>query len=63
MDEICKADRTYKGFMDCAKKLYAAGGVKAFFPGFTPCIIRAFFGNAACFVCVEQSKKIMNKMF
>ena len=49
--------------MDCAKRLFKEGGVKAFFPGFTPCMIHAFLGNAACFVCYEQSKSIMNKIF
>ena len=63
VDNIVKAERKYHGFMDCAKRLYAEGGVKAFFPGFTPCIIRAFLGNAACFVCYEQSKAMMNKVF
>lgn len=63
MDSIVKSERQYKGFADCAKRLYASGGWKAFFPGFTPCIIRAFVGNAACFVCLEQSKKAMNKIF
>ena len=58
-----KSEREVKGFIECAKSIYAKGGVKAFFPGFTPCIIRAFVGNAACFVCYEQSKAVMNKIF
>lgn len=49
--------------MNAAKSIYQSGGVKAFFPGFTPCILRAFIGNAACFLCYEQSKAVMNKMF
>ena len=63
MEPIVKSERQYKGFMSCAKAIYQKGGVKAFFPGFAPCIIRAFIGNAACFVCYEQSKSIMNKLF
>ena len=63
MEPIVKSERQYKGLMSCAKAIYKKGGVKAFFPGFAPCIIRAFIGNAACFVCYEQSKAIMNKLF
>lgn len=63
VEPIVKSERQYKGFMSCAKAIYKKGGVKAFFPGFAPCIIRAFIGNAACFVCYEQSKAIMNKLF
>jgi solute carrier family 25 carnitine/acylcarnitine transporter 20/29 len=63
VDDIVKSNRKYKGFMDAAKTIYKNGGVKAFFPGVTPCLIRAFIGNATCFVCYEQSKAIMNKIF
>lgn len=49
--------------MDAAKNIYKNGGVKAFFTGVTPCLLRAFIGNATCFLCYEQSKAIMNKIF
>jgi solute carrier family 25 carnitine/acylcarnitine transporter 20/29 len=45
------------------KGLYRAGGLKAFFPGFTPAIMRAIPANAATFVGVEYAHKAMNKMF
>ena len=63
VQNLKKEEREIWGFIKCTKQIYSKGGIKAFFPGFTPCIIRAFIGNAACFVCYEQSKKIMNKMF
>ena len=38
----------YRGMMDVYKELIRADGVRAFYKGFTPVIIRAFPANAAC---------------
>ena len=45
------------------KGLYAKGGFKAFFPGFTPAIARAVPANAATFLGVELAYQAMNKVF
>ncbi|KAF3928769.1 Mitoferrin-2 [Orbilia brochopaga] len=45
------------------REIYGKGGVKAFFPGLTPALLRAVPANAATFVGVEWAHKAMRKMF
>jgi solute carrier family 25 carnitine/acylcarnitine transporter 20/29 len=45
------------------KGLYKVGGVKAFFPGFGPAIMRALPANAATKIGVEYAHQAMNKIF
>lgn len=54
---------TYSGFLDCARKTIAADGVKALWKGFTPAMARAFPANAATFLGVEMSRKLLDSMF
>ncbi|KAK8793528.1 hypothetical protein WA158_004887 [Blastocystis sp. Blastoise] len=58
-DSIAKSERTYKGMMDITKKIWNTQGMKGFFKGFVPCMLRSIPANAACFLFVEQTKKIM----
>lgn len=58
-DKIAVADRAYKGMLDCAKKTYAEGGVKAFWKGYTPSLVRAVPVNSAIFMAVFQVKSLM----
>lgn len=45
------------------RTLYASGGYKAFFPGFTPALTRAVPANAATFLGVELAHHLLNKAF
>jgi len=54
---------TYSGFLDCARKTIAHDGVTALFKGFGPAMARAFPANAATFLGVEASLKLMDKVF
>ncbi|KAF8917671.1 mitochondrial carrier domain-containing protein [Mucidula mucida] len=54
---------TYSGFMDCARKTIAADGVAALWKGFAPAMARAFPANAATFLGVEASRKLLNSFF
>ncbi|KAK0245654.1 carnitine acyl carnitine carrier [Armillaria nabsnona] len=54
---------TYSGFMDCARKTIAQDGVAALWKGFGPAMARAFPANAATFLGVEASRKVMNAFF
>jgi len=36
-------------------------GMKAFWRGFTPCLIRAFPANAACFFTYEFTRKLLGQ--
>ncbi|EJD51773.1 mitochondrial carrier [Auricularia subglabra TFB-10046 SS5] len=54
---------TYSGFMDCVRKTIAADGVGALWKGFGPAMARAFPANAATFLGVEASRKLLDSMF
>ncbi|GJJ09931.1 hypothetical protein Clacol_004155 [Clathrus columnatus] len=54
---------TYSGLLDCARKTIAADGVRALWKGFGPAMARAFPANAATFVGVEASRKVLDSMF
>ncbi|KAJ1025778.1 hypothetical protein NDA18_004112 [Ustilago nuda] len=52
-DALRKEDRRYKGLLDCVKQIYRGGGVKGFFRGLLPTLVRSPFANAATFVAFE----------
>ncbi|KAM6498434.1 Mitochondrial carrier domain containing protein [Amanita muscaria] len=54
---------TYTGFLDCVRKTVAVDGVTALWKGFGPAMARAFPANAATFLGVEASRKILDKFF
>lgn len=54
---------TYSGILDCARKTIAADGVGALWKGFGPAMARAFPANAATFLGVEASRKLLNQLF
>lgn len=58
-DSTIKAERQYSGFVDCAKQIFRRRGIRGFYKGFTPCILRSFPSNAACFLVVEKVSKLM----
>ena len=55
-DANIKEFRKYKGIIDCTSQLYAEGGLSRFFRGITPCLVRSFPANAACFLVYERLK-------
>jgi len=54
---------TYSGLLDCARKTITADGVTALWKGFGPAMARAFPANAATFLGVEASRKLMDRYF
>lgn len=50
----------YKGLLEVYSELIKADGIRAFYKGFTPVIIRAFPANAACFLGYEVAMKFLN---
>jgi len=58
-DSTIKSQRKYSSIIDCAQKLYAQGGVRTFFRGITPCLLRAFPANAACFFAYEKTRQFL----
>jgi len=54
---------TYSGMLDCVQKTIAQDGVRALWKGFGPAMARAFPANAATFLGVEASRKILDRLF
>jgi len=52
--------RRYQGFVDCIRVTYRELGVKGFFRGLTPCLVRAFPTNAAAFGAFEYVKYLLD---
>ena len=51
----------YRGFWDCAGKVYSAGGPRAFFMGFIPMCLRAFPVNAVTLMVYSECLLHLNK--
>ncbi|XP_005100915.1 solute carrier family 25 member 45 [Aplysia californica] len=51
----------YEGFWDCTKKVYSAGGLRAFIMGFVPMSIRAFPVNAVTLMVYSESLLYLNR--
>jgi len=60
-DSIIKAQRRYTDMVTTAKLLWAEGGVKRFYRGFTPCLIRAAPANGAMLYTVDTVTNWLNK--
>ncbi|KAF4622858.1 hypothetical protein D9613_002124 [Agrocybe pediades] len=54
---------TYTGMLDCARQTIARDGVRALWKGFGPAMARAFPANAATFLGVEASRKVLDGLF
>lgn len=52
-DAIKKSERQYPTMAVTARKLWAEGGIKRFYRGFAPCLIRAAPANAAMLYTVD----------
>ncbi|KAK0161166.1 hypothetical protein PV327_009668 [Microctonus hyperodae] len=51
---------TYRGIKDVFTKLIAQEGVRGFYKGFVPVMLRAFPANAACFLGFELTLNVLN---
>jgi hypothetical protein len=51
------SERKYKTISQTAKMIYKEFGMKGFYRGFTPCLVRSFPANAVCFTAYEMTKK------
>lgn len=59
-DSPNKSERLYKSLPETFRKLYANGGFKQFYRGFSPCFIRAIPGNAICFLGYQYTKDTLS---
>lgn len=52
--------RKYMGIVDCVRKTYAAQGIRGFFKGFIPTLIRSPFANGATFAAFEITLRMIS---
>lgn len=53
LDEFSKSKQNYHGIIDTFKKMYKTEGMRSFFRGYGPCIVRAVPVNACVFVAFD----------
>lgn len=58
-DALDPAKRQFSSTIDCFRKTYLASGVKGFFRGFVPTILRAAPVNASTFYAFELAMRAM----
>ena len=51
----------FKSILECIQQTYNAGGLKGFYRGLLPCMLRAGPVNAGCFLTYEYSMKYLTK--
>lgn len=56
-DAIARSARRYSSVAAVARGLYAEGGLRRFYRGYSACMLRAIPANAACFYGYEAFKK------
>ncbi len=59
IESSCQTPPTYAGIRGAARAIYTEAGLRGFWRGFAPCILRAFPANAACFVAFEIAMRLL----
>ena len=49
-DGFSGSEQKYRGVIDCARQIWAKEGVKGFYRGFVPCMVRCAPANAGTFL-------------
>ncbi|KAF6263946.1 mitochondrial carrier domain-containing protein [Scenedesmus sp. NREL 46B-D3] len=60
-DNIIRSQRRFPDMVTAAKLLWSEGGVKRFYKGFTPCLIRAAPANGAMLYTVDKVTHMLNE--
>jgi solute carrier family 25 carnitine/acylcarnitine transporter 20/29 len=61
-DTPVKAQREFPTIIKTVKKIYNTHGIRAFFRGFVPCILRSAPANAVTFLGYEYAHKLMARL-
>ena len=61
-DALNPNERRYKGTLDCIRQTFRADGVRGFFRGLLPTLVRSPFANAATFVAFEFAAKNLRNL-
>jgi solute carrier family 25 carnitine/acylcarnitine transporter 20/29 len=60
-DSIIPAERKHASMAAAARNLWAEGGIRRFYKGFTPCLIRAVPANGAMLFTVDRVTTMLNQ--
>lgn len=60
-DSIVPSERKYRSIVSTAGALWREGGIRRFYRGFTPCLIRAAPANGAMLFTVDKVTHLLNK--
>jgi solute carrier family 25 carnitine/acylcarnitine transporter 20/29 len=52
----------YKGMMDCARATFKGEGIKGFYKGFSPCLLRSVPANGATFLAYETAFQVLTRV-
>mmetsp|Transcript_32556 Transcript_32556/g.56331 ORF Transcript_32556/g.56331 Transcript_32556/m.56331 type:complete len:294 (+) Transcript_32556:285-1166(+) len=55
------ANPRYSSTLDCIQKTMATDGIKGFYRGFLPCLLRAFPANSATFLAYEMTMRLIGR--
>lgn len=58
-----KGEKAYSGTFDCLKKMYQNGGIKAWYAGCGPRVLRLTIGQGIIFGCQEMISDSLHQMF
>jgi solute carrier family 25 carnitine/acylcarnitine transporter 20/29 len=61
-DALDPAKRRYNGTLDCIRQTFRADGLKGFFRGLLPTLVRSPFANAATFVAFEWAARNLRNL-
>lgn len=61
-DSIVRSERRYSNMLDCASQLYKEGGIKRFYRGFSPCLLRAIPANGVMLFTVDKVGTMLKEM-
>ncbi|TKY86534.1 hypothetical protein EX895_004683 [Sporisorium graminicola] len=61
-DSLNPANRKYKGTLDCIQQTFKQDGIRGFFRGLLPTLVRSPFANAATFVAFEWAARTLREV-
>jgi len=61
-DAVLKSDRKYKSILQSVGSLYKEGGVKVFYRGFLPCMLRSTPANGIMLMTVDKVRNYIEAL-
>lgn len=55
------SERVFKSYADIVRSVYKAKGVRGFYVGYAPAVVRSAPANAVCFLGYEYTRRVLDK--